>query len=66
MNEDKPEIDVERFLEDYLPNQDRDDDEMFHIKNAFDTALNYIEKKIFIQALQDVCARISDSITPIH
>ena len=52
MNEDKPEIDIERFLEDYLPNQDRDDDEMYHIKNAFDTALNYIEKKIFIQYME--------------
>lgn len=34
--------------------------------NGKKAAFTVEEKKIFIQALQDVCARISDSITPIH
>lgn len=36
------------------------------IVNGKKAAFTIEEKKIFIQALQDVCARISDSITPIH
>lgn len=49
---EKPELNVELCLPDYIPNADRDDDEMYHIKNAFDKGLNYIEKKIFIQYME--------------
>ena len=52
MNEDKPELDLEICFPDYIPDADRDDDEMYHIKSAFDTALNYIEKKIFVQYME--------------
>lgn len=36
------------------------------IVNGKKAAFTEEEKKIFVQALQDVCARISDSITTIH
>lgn len=48
---EKPELNVELCLPDYIPNTDRDDDEMFHIKSAF-ASLPYLDQKIFIQYME--------------
>lgn len=45
------EVDIDICLPDYTPNPDKDDDEMFHIKEAF-SRLPYLDKKLFIQYME--------------
>lgn len=42
---------IELCLPDYTPDPDRDDDDMFHIKEAFNS-LPYLDKKLFIQYME--------------
>lgn len=42
---------IELCLPDYTPDPDRDDDDMYHIKDAFNS-LPYLDKKLFIQYME--------------